>query len=125
MKIDILGEPVFIFHLSTAQAEAIVQMSAQHYDAVCRVAGCVGGFAYGWANAVSLGEVCRASWRELDTALKIMEFKPLGATVELLALRRGLIVDFNVAMDVASRARRTWTTISEVPITSTLKDPRS
>jgi hypothetical protein len=75
MKIEINSQPLFKLPLSLETIELLMEMSRHHYDGVCKAASAVGGFIYGWRNSVSfVPEVpVSATWRELDTLLKICE----------------------------------------------------
>lgn len=75
MKIEINSQPVFNLPLPIGTILLLMEMSAHHYDGVCKSAGMVGGFIYGWRNCVSFAPdlPVSATWRELDTMLKICE----------------------------------------------------
>jgi len=94
MKVRIQGQPEFLLPLTIADVEMIRKVSAQHYDAVCREAS---GEAYqsdnrnfltSWRNILQSYEkyppteediaagfvpTVSATWRQIDTVLKILE----------------------------------------------------
>ena len=80
MKAILTAKPVFNFTLTRAHVDLLTRLSAVHYDSVCKAAGCVGGFLYGWNNqqqqALEQQEAApelSATWRQLDTCMKILE----------------------------------------------------
>jgi hypothetical protein len=75
MKIEINSQPVFNLPLPIGTIRLLIEMSSAHYDGVCKSASMVGGFIYGWNNSVSFSPEfpVSATWRELDTMLKICE----------------------------------------------------
>lgn len=80
MKIEMTASPVFRFALNDKQLEVLIKCSSHHYDMVCKDASKVGGFIYGWKNSMDfhkdLGDgylPCKASWRDLDCCMKILE----------------------------------------------------
>jgi hypothetical protein len=85
MKIAIVGKPEFEFSkFSTIQSflpfavRGLRRLAASHYDHACRTAGSV-GFLVTWDAAVSYSyATIRASFRELDLTLKIVEAMSLG-----------------------------------------------
>ncbi|WP_157979478.1 hypothetical protein [Rhodoferax ferrireducens] len=75
MRIEITSQPRFELPLSLETVDLLMEMSRHHYDFVCKQASAVGGFIYGWRNSVSFvpESPVSATWRELDTVLKICE----------------------------------------------------
>ena len=95
MKVTIQGQPEFLLPLTLAEVEMIRKVSAKHYDAVCRDASIPEGyfpdnrnFLTSWRNTlenyvkypptdedIADGFVVRvsATWRQIDTTLKILE----------------------------------------------------
>ena len=66
--------------ITREEVDKLLEYSSRHYDGVCKAAGQVGGFIYGWSNYFSLGEETpldeyefTISRRELDLVAKICE----------------------------------------------------
>lgn len=94
MKIEITAVPRYWLHLRLPTVKLLQRLSALHYDDKCKAASRPGGFLYGWAVTLSPYEganvaedgtllddagippLVRASFEELDTVLKIVEFPP-------------------------------------------------
>lgn len=73
MEAKIVLKPSFSLKLETDIVEILIQESSRHYDLSCRGASREGGFIFGWRNSIDFGCSCAASFRELDTTLKILE----------------------------------------------------
>lgn len=82
MKIQITASPVFHLPLTASDVRLLRELAAAHYDSVCKAAGVLGGFLYGWSNMLSCIEdepasaeprTVDATWRNIDTTLKILE----------------------------------------------------
>lgn len=99
----IYGVPKFQFRMSLNEARQLQKLSAHHYDSTCRSAGAHGGFLYGWVNQLIFEETSEltASWRELDTLLKICE-QPTSPEIAQL------ITHLREAMTFASNIARHW-----------------
>lgn len=109
MIITVYPKPSFAIPLSAATVALLVRMSSLHYDMVCKQAGAVGGFLYGWNNSVTFMPEASvtATWREADTTLKICEncgLYPVGSDA------REDIADLTKTIRAAMRA---WTAASE------------
>lgn len=65
--------------LTVAEVTILMELSATHYDGVCKGAGKCGGFLYGVSNNIAWSEECgeqipsKLSWRNVDTMCKILE----------------------------------------------------
>nr|WP_319566299.1 hypothetical protein [uncultured Rhodoferax sp.] len=109
MKIKINSQPQFMLPLTLETVDLLMEMSRHHYDGVCKSASAVGGFIYGWHNSVTFmpESHVRATWRELDTMLKICEISQLlsGHPGERETIRR-LVQDVHKAM-------RHWNDVSK------------
>lgn len=120
MKIGISGQPVFWFALTDEQMAVLDHLSALHYDGVCRGATKVGGFIYGWKNARAGSEeesrkrtILKASFREIDTCLKILEglMHPPGNMPEAQQIEgRKLAKSFHAALTCANETSPSWST---------------
>ena len=86
MKIEITATPTFWLYLSAEQIELISQCATAHYDSTCRASAKLGGFVYGWTNAVKFNATTpvQASFREIDTVLKCLE---IGYYIDDLAFQ--------------------------------------
>jgi hypothetical protein len=82
MNIDIRAKAEFQIPVRRVHVQALMVMSAYHYDHKCKAASREGGFLYGWKNEVncyrfrsrgSKYNYVSASTDEIDTCLKIME----------------------------------------------------
>lgn len=80
MKIEIHAVAKFWVGLTLAHVEVLKKAADWHYDAVCQAAAKPGGFIFGWHNTLVFcseegAELpnCQASFRDLDTCLKILE----------------------------------------------------
>lgn len=113
MKIEIIGRPEFWFALTDAQMAVLELLSSVHYDGVCKDATKVGGFIYGWKNARASVEATtvRASFREIDTCLKILEvlMHPPAALQEAQQIvGHKLVRSFREALTAANTASQSW-----------------
>jgi hypothetical protein len=116
MKVEIQGRPEFRFMLTLAQVDVLVKLSRGHYDSVCRAASDPNAphgdhFIYTWRACVEgAGEdyTHRASWRQLDVCLKIMEMAGMCTRQEKAAVDK-LRHAFFSAMSVANNHAATWT----------------
>lgn len=87
MRINITAKPFFSFSLPVKVLEALIKLSEIHYDAYCRSASTKAnvyankGFLIKWhdfSQYINAGnpnevEVYNASFKEIDTVLKILE----------------------------------------------------
>lgn len=79
MKIEIHAVAKFWMDLTPEHVGVLMKAAQWHYDGVCNQAAQVGGFIYGWNNAVTpypgmeVTPKCSASFRDLDICLKILE----------------------------------------------------
>lgn len=90
MKIRIQGQPEFLLPFTMEEVELMRTVSAQHYDAVCRYASGEtyrpdnANFLTSWRNSLQSQidypsddpdyvPCVSATWRQLDTACKILE----------------------------------------------------
>ena len=115
MKIEINGRPQFNFTLTDEQMAVLTLLSDLHYDAACKMANMVGGFIYGWRNARhhKSNAQLRASFREVDTCLKILEglaFPPSEITIGQIDVGRALVKSFRVALTHANKETQSWST---------------
>lgn len=111
-QIKIFGVPKFSVPLTLKEAVQLQAMCVTHYDYVCRTAGEPGGFIHGWVNQLSYapasikeeqnGPEINATWRELDTMLKICE--QIHMAPEILELARHI----RAAMQYAAKIATTW-----------------
>jgi hypothetical protein len=98
MRIEIVGTPEFQIPMTLEQVKILMVLSATHYDSVCRQASQRGesvdqeGFVYRWHalikacsetpkipgfdNTIEPLVQVRASWRQIDMVLKILEGAP-------------------------------------------------
>lgn len=80
-----------------AEVDALLELSASHYDGKCEAAGKHGGFLYGISNAVSVQpdgseEIPRlVSWDNVDTLCKILEQSRTAEQAELYGAMRKLL----------------------------------
>jgi hypothetical protein len=69
MKLQrVLFKPSVQVKFTRIEISVLMQLSAMHYDGVCKAAGQCGGFLYGIANGNDT-----LSWREIDLLGKICE----------------------------------------------------
>lgn len=75
MKIEITAKPVFWINLTADEIQLIKNCALSHYDRTCISAAKVGGFIYGWDNALRFDNEAKisASFREIDIVLKCLE----------------------------------------------------
>lgn len=83
MKATIYAVPKFAITFTKAELDVLTMCSKLHYDGVCRSAGNVGGFLFGWNNCLTSPDekypndpqtaAVSTTHRELDTCLKILE----------------------------------------------------
>lgn len=104
MKFDIIGRPEFWFTLNVKQVTAIIACSQLHYDGVCKDASRPGGFVFGWLNCARARTKVSATWREIDTALKIMEHPP-KQHAEMAA---NLFMCFSRMLNMARNRTENW-----------------
>jgi hypothetical protein len=125
VQIEISAEPRFYVPLTLEEVEVLKELSSLHYDALCRASGepVTGGFIHGWWNSLSIQvnypisdeptealRPVKASWRELDLCLKIMEFVPPNLAPEKKAVVAKLTKHFNGALRHATTVLPSWTT---------------
>lgn len=71
-----------LLDITVDDVKTLQECSAQHYDGVCRAAGAVGGFLYGWRNRFDFAldglepTEIYATAREIGTCSKILEPTP-------------------------------------------------
>lgn len=109
MKIEITPRPLFELHLPIETIDLLMEMSRHHYDGVCKSASAVGGFIYGWRNSVSFvpESPVSATWRELDTMLKICE------NAQLLSDQPGARETIWKLTKDVNKAMRHWNNVSK------------
>lgn len=83
MKITVTCEPVFHLPLTVQDVQILCELAESHYDATCKQAAAVGGFLFGWSNAVGDLDMgipvhVAGSTRQLDIALKALEMRSSG-----------------------------------------------
>lgn len=83
MEIKITAEPIAWVPLTDLEVDILVTCSQLHYDVLCRRAGELGGFIFGWKNstrwAVEQGGPVpeqKVTLRDIDHCLKILEVQP-------------------------------------------------
>jgi hypothetical protein len=108
MKFEIKGRPHFSFQLPAEKVEVLRYCAERHYDAVCRSSGEPGGFLWGWLNAANFGMSATATWRDIDTALKIMEYTPPGTHPNRMAIIMELRNAFHRLLDYTNATTRHW-----------------
>lgn len=91
MNIFIGAVPRFDIEITPELVALLMKLGGMHYDAHCRAATQLGGFVYGWHNAVN-AEILNvsATFSQLDTVAKIVEFPP-PLTLEEIAIRKDLV----------------------------------
>ena len=113
MKVEIYGKPEFWFALTDNQMAVLETLSAVHYDGVCKDATKGGGFLFAWKNArtdvPAIG--LRASFREIDTCLKILEGlmmpPPTMSEAQQIAGHK-LVKSFREALVQANVSSQSW-----------------
>lgn len=111
MKIEITPSPVFNLPIPIGTIGLLMEMSAHHYDGVCKAAGVVGGFIYGWNNSVTFmpESPVSATWRELDTMLKICENTAIFSDQPISRkVIRELVADVRYAMNQWNEHSKDW-----------------
>jgi hypothetical protein len=94
VNIEIRAIPSYKLDITETLVDSLMLCCSMHYSPECIVAGKVGGFIFGWNNAIKAGNQCdfdpciTATSRQLDIALKIMENPPLMPTERLHELLR-------------------------------------
>lgn len=75
MNITISWTPTFSCEFTLQQLDFLIEISKRHYDGVCRSASGVNGFLVQWRTRIEaeIFNSIRATFRELDTVLKICE----------------------------------------------------
>lgn len=124
MKIEITAVPRYWLHMSLAHAMLLQKLSSIHYDSKCKRAGLLGGFLYGWINQLTPYEGAKvapdgtclsvegmpllvtATFDELETCLKIMEFPPPVMAVEERTMIDDMFQSFMDAFKIAESAVR-------------------
>lgn len=104
MKIEINAEPVFWFSLTKEQIDLISNTALSHYDDYCRSVARINGFVFGWREIVYFDESFKlsASFRQIDTILKILEF--VGYTQpDKIDIANSISNPFRAAMHTANR----------------------
>lgn len=107
MKIEITADPRFWLKLSLEHVKLLQQLSGVHYDFTCKSAGVQGGFIFGWVNSIEFDSesMVLGTFRDIDTALKIMEFTPV-LTIQERELVNEMSSMFRKALLVANREFR-------------------
>ena len=117
MEIDIRTQADFHFTLSDAEFEILVRLSASHYDHVCKSASKDGGFLNRWQRSHEVWKECEnpdgvkeltATFRDLDTCLKIMEMPTLITNAEQLRLLRNMRKHFLAVLSRANQGYHEW-----------------
>lgn len=126
MKIALAGELRFTVPFSQEELDLLVELSAVHYDATCRHASAITAFEPGsnflriWHNISKsytdgpfAGDEfeysgAKATWRQIDTCLKILEYPAFDRPKNLLALR--LSNDLRRALQLATPFVGIWQT---------------
>jgi len=104
MKIEINAQPVFWFNLTKEQIDLISSTALSHYDDYCRSVAKINGFVFGWRGRIYFDESLKlsASFRQIDTVLKILEF--VGYTQsEKVDVAKNLSNSFRAALLTANR----------------------
>ena len=82
MRCTLHAIPSFLLTITREELAVLLDCAGTHYDSVCKSSSLQGGFLYGWKNQfffLSDGEATpnevnvTATWREMDTCLKILE----------------------------------------------------
>lgn len=114
MKIEIQGRPEFRFEINKPAIDLLVKLSSTHYDGHCRSISQMGGFLRGWENHYLWGlqepeSVIKvsATFRDLDTLLKVMEM-PHNLSKEELHLRGALALSFGNALAMSNEVCPKW-----------------
>lgn len=126
MKIRIQGQPEFLLPLTVAEVELMRKVSAKHYDHVCREASAEGyqdnrqNFLTTWLNVLNnyikypsddpdFVPCVSATWRQIDTTLKILEPCNLYmlTPIDTLAAKH-LSYDLTAALRAANELYGTW-----------------
>jgi hypothetical protein len=109
MKITIYGKPTFRIAFNRTLVDALKIVAEHHYDGVCKSIGRQGGWLYGVDNSLAFTgaaeQTTALSWREADTALKVMEMRRYHTNLSapaVLALE-GFDRSLRKAMDTAQQ----------------------
>lgn len=111
MDIEITTQPIFWLPLTPRQVAVLDKLSKAHYDATCKAASRPGegGFIHGWhVMSEYVDSLCKATWREMDLCLKIMEnsdWLPQDEQEIVSELRKS----FWGAMNLATNQYKDWT----------------
>lgn len=132
MNIEITGTPAFHLPLTPLHIDVLMRLSDLHYDGTCKAASKLGGFLYGWNNAIQWRHknpdpkddtihTVRADWHNLDICLKIMEIAYMRGWLDAMESNHSrediqtavheLELSFRGAMRQASHEREHWLTI--------------
>lgn len=139
MNIEITGTPAFHLPLTPIHIDVLMRLSDLHYDVTCKAASKLGGFLYGWNNAITWKEQNRepdddtkytvqADWRDLDICLKIMEITYMRGWFDAMESSHSraniqtavndLEQSFRGAMRLSTNARQSWVAIYELFVPS-------
>jgi len=124
MDIKIQGVPQFTIEITIPQIDVLIKMARRHYDMTCREAGAAGhgpqGFLVQWHRIISsykewpcegVTPYIQASFRELDTCLKIMEYTPTLSDEDHV-IRDQLTLWFHRALRLSNKMYDRWATVS-------------
>lgn len=123
MKVVLAARIEFYLSLTALDIETLCMLSNAHYDGRCKASGQIGGFLYGWRNHVEAWELynlpkkkkkeqtVRASWDDLDTCLKIMEW-PTRMLIDKQPARVAAVQNMNkhflAVMRLANEKYKEW-----------------
>ena len=124
MKFDISAEVRFAFCPSLEQIDALIELASHHYDSKCKSTGkdihipdddCAGMLPK-WKRIINSynGELpteyqpIKATWRQLDILLKIMEENRHVDDKAKKEMLDELAMDFILAMNAARAAHGQW-----------------
>lgn len=108
MKVAIHAHPVFHFYLGAQAVELLRKLSKKHYDAHCRSISEPGrgSFLWGWHTLCdgADGAEVSASFRDLDTCLKLLEMPPPPHQLQAFMLS----AFFRAILAESNRITPTW-----------------
>jgi hypothetical protein len=116
MKYDIECSKKFYFELNIEQVKLIMELSASHYDQVCRGLSLAPdwnkrqdpthGTVYHWQNQLNLvgkPDIVSATWRDLDTISKALEGSNYLRDDDKYRMALQLSRDFHMMLTQANR----------------------
>lgn len=117
MNYEIYGVPRFEFRISRQQLDFLMDYSSAHYDTECRFASRVGGFVYGWNNRMGIDSYTRvsASFRDLDTCLKILEIPIPSMNLKDRKIQEELASSFRDMLTFANSQCKYWHILRRFP----------